>query len=114
MSIMYHDGNRRRTTDRAGRSARHFPQFPALYPEHADDRAVDLYPAAELRVPGAGLERLRRLQGRRASARADLERIVIRVKIRLAMQTAAHALTQQFLVWVAEANRSRARPRSAS
>jgi len=30
------------------------------------------------------------------------------------MQTAAHALTQQLLVWVAEANRSRACPRSAS
>ncbi len=58
--------------------ARHLPQLPALYPEHADDRAVDLYAAAEMRVAGAGLEDLRQLQGRRAPARADLERLVMR------------------------------------
>ena len=55
--------------------ARHLPQLPALYPEHADDRAVDLYAAAEMRAAGAGLEDLRQLQGRRPSARADLERL---------------------------------------
>ena len=65
--------DRRRATDRAGADARHLPQLPALYPEHADDRAVDLHAAAAMRAAGAGLEDLRQLQGRGASARADLK-----------------------------------------
>ena len=54
-----------------------FPNCPRYIPEHADDRAVDLYPAAEMRDAGAGLENLRQLQGRRASAPADLERLAV-------------------------------------
>ena len=68
-------GNRRRAADRAGRGTRDFPQLPALHSDHADGRAVDLYAAAEMRAAGAGLEGLRQLQGRRASAPADLERL---------------------------------------
>ncbi len=55
--------------------ARHFPQLPALHSGHADGRSLDLYAATEMRTAGAGLERLRRLQGSCASARADLERL---------------------------------------
>ena len=59
-------------------SARHLPQLPALHPQHADDRAVDLHAAAEMRAAGAGLEELRQLQGRDASARANFQRLTMR------------------------------------
>src|SRR6185437_15406047 len=36
-------------------TARHFPELPALYSGHADDRAVDLRAAAEMRPAGAGM-----------------------------------------------------------
>ena len=64
--------DRRRATDRASRGARDLPELPALHPRHADDGAVDLYAAAEMRTAGAGLENLRQLQGCRAPPRTDL------------------------------------------
>ncbi len=50
-----------------------FPNCPRYVPEHADDRALGLHTAAEVRTAGAGVERLRHLQGRGASTPADLQ-----------------------------------------
>jgi predicted pyridoxine 5'-phosphate oxidase superfamily flavin-nucleotide-binding protein len=98
------------TADRARGGARHLPQLPALYPANADDRAVGLHTTAEMRAARAGVERLRQLQGRGASARADVQGLVFRrpesVYFSPAMHSAAPALTQQFLAWVDEAPRS--------
>ena len=48
--------------------ARDLPQLPALHPDHAARRAVELCAAPRLRAGRAGMEGLRRLQGLRASA----------------------------------------------
>ena len=63
--------DRRRATDRAGDGARDLSQLPALYPDHAARRAVDLCAAPGRRSGRAGLEGFRRFQGLRASAPGD-------------------------------------------
>ena len=64
----------RRAADRAREGAGHLPQLPALHPQAAAGRALQVRAAARLRSRRAGLEGLRRLQGLRAPAPADLER----------------------------------------
>ena len=63
--------NRRCATDRAGHGACDLPELPALHSDHAACRAVELCAATGGRAGRAGLERLCRFQGLRASAPGD-------------------------------------------
>ena len=61
----------RRAADRARQGARHLPQLPALHPQAAAGRALPVRAPARPGPGRAGMERLFRLQGLRASAPAD-------------------------------------------
>jgi predicted pyridoxine 5'-phosphate oxidase superfamily flavin-nucleotide-binding protein len=69
-------GNRRSPTDRTCRGEGNLPQLPALYPEYADDRAVNLHASTKLRATGTGVEIIRQFQGCRSSAPANLQGLI--------------------------------------